>query len=110
MLVEEFQTFGWIANPSPLLEKGHPSGRLDIYFSLEMSFLEFSLGRWGNGRDKGNVLVKLTLSCIEDGPSPHIGILDLILTLVGFCCVVSPDAIMTEITTHDSEMLLPTSA
>lgn len=110
MLVEEFQTFGWIANPSPLLEKGHPSGRLDIYFSLEMSFLEFSLGGWGNGRDKGNVLVKLTLSCIEDGPSPHIGILDLILTLVGFCCVVSPDAIMTEITTHDSEMLLPTSA
>lgn len=50
MLVEEFQTFGWITNPSPLLEKGHPSGHLGIYFSLEMSFMEFSVGRgkwWG---------------------------------------------------------------
>ena len=45
MLVEEFQTFGQITNPSPLLEKGHCSGHLDIYFSLEMNFMEFSGGR-----------------------------------------------------------------
>jgi hypothetical protein len=64
----------------------------------------------GNNQDKGNFLVKLMLShVIEHCPSPHIRILDLILTLVGFYCVVSLKAIMTEITTHNSEMLLLTS-
>lgn len=59
MLVEEFQTFGWVTNPSPLLEKGHPSGRLDIYFPLEESFMEFSLDG-GDAEDQGNFLVKPT--------------------------------------------------
>lgn len=44
MLVEEFQTFGQITSPSPLLEKGQPSDWMDIYFALEMSLMEFSLG------------------------------------------------------------------
>lgn len=61
MVVEEFQTFGWITNPSPLLEKGHPSCHLDIYFSLEMSFMEFSVGSEGY-EDKGNFLVKMAVS------------------------------------------------
>lgn len=64
----------------------------------------------GNGQDKGNFLVKPTLSGIQHCPSPHIRILDLILiTLVGFDCVVSLDAIMIGMTTRDSEMLSPTS-
>lgn len=50
MLVEEFQTFGWITNSSLPPEKGHSSGHLDVYFSLDMNFMEFSVGRenwWG---------------------------------------------------------------
>lgn len=58
MLAEEFQTFGWLTDPSLPLEKGHPSGHLDIYFSLEMNFMEFSVGR-GNDEDKGNFLVQI---------------------------------------------------
>lgn len=70
MVLEEFQTFGWITNPSPLLEKGHPSSHLDIYFSLEMSCMEFSVGG-GGYEHKGNFLVKMTVSCLTLPMPPH---------------------------------------
>lgn len=109
MLVEEFQTFGWITNPSPLLEKGHPSGRLGIYFSLEMSFMEFSLGgrEWSGRREfssKTDIVWHSTL------PKPtHQDLRPHINNLVGFYCIVSLDAFMIGMATRDSEMSSLTS-